>query len=112
MPRCIHLLNIINLLEKSPEKHYTLAQMAKISGMCVSNFTRKFRLLTGVSPMEFLLSLRIEKSENLLKNTGLPIYSVADMCGFHNINYFIKTFRRFRNTTPAKFRASFNSLQK
>ena len=79
--------------------------------MCVSNFTRKFRLLTGMSPLEFLLSLRIEKSENLLKNTELPVYSVADMCGFNNINYFIKTFRRFRNTTPAKFRASLNSLQ-
>ena len=76
--------------------------------MCVSSFTKKFRSLTGVSPMEFLLSRRIEKAENLLKNTGLPIYTIADMCGFNNINYFIKTFRRFRCLPPAKFRKNLN----
>jgi len=98
------LLKTINCLEKSPEKHFSLGQMAKLSGMCVSSFTRKFRILTGVSPTEYLLSLRIEKAENLLKTTDLPVYAVADMCGFNNINYFIKTFRRFRHVTPARFR--------
>lgn len=100
------LLKVINMLEKSPENRYTLLQMAKTAGMSVSNFTQKFRLLTGVSPTEFLLSKRIEKAEHMLKNTDHPVYTIADMCGFNNINYFIKTFRRFRNTTPAKFRKS------
>ena len=99
-----NLLKTINSLEKTPEKHLSLAQMAKLSGMCVSSFTKKFRILTGVSPTEYLISLRIEKAENLLKTTDLPVYTIADMCGFDNINYFIKTFRRFRHVTPAKFR--------
>ena len=99
-----HLLKTINSLEKTPEKHHSLAEMAKLSGMCVSSFTKKFRILTGVSPTEYLISLRIEKAENLLKNTGLPVYAIAEACGFDNINYFIKTFRRFRHVTPAKFR--------
>ena len=100
-----NLLKTINSLEKAPEKHLSLARMAKLSGMCVSSFTRKFRILTGVSPTEYLISLRIEKAENLLKTTDLPVYAIADACGFNNINYFIKTFRRFRHVTPAKFRA-------
>lgn len=104
-----HLLKVINLLEKSPEKHYTLSFMAHTAGMSISSFTKKFRLLTGFSPMEFLLSQRIGKAETLLKNTDQPIYIIADMCGFNNINYFIKIFRRYRQTTPAKFRASFKS---
>ncbi|MBQ7207895.1 MAG: helix-turn-helix domain-containing protein [Lentisphaeria bacterium] len=102
------LLKVVNALEKAPEKHLSLAQMAKLSGMCVSSFTRKFRILTGVSPTEYLISLRIEKAENLLKTTDLPVYAIADACGFNNINYFIKTFRRFRHVTPAKFRAGRN----
>ena len=62
------LLKAVNALEKAPEKHFSLAQMAKLSGMCVSSFTKKFRILTGVSPTEYLISLRIEKAENLLLN--------------------------------------------
>ena len=99
-----NLLKTINSLEKMPEKHHSLAEMAKLSGMCVSSFTKKFRVLTGVSPTEYLISLRIEKAENLLKTTDLPVYAIAEACGFDNINYFIKTFRRFRHVTPAKFR--------
>ena len=55
-----------DIKEKYPEKNYNLTDMAKKANMCVSGFTKKFRNLLGVSPMEYLLSLRIEKAEQML----------------------------------------------
>lgn len=99
-----YILSIINDMEKAPEKHYTLNELAKKSNMCVSGFTKKFRSLVGVSPVEYLLNLRVEKAEQMLISSSLPIYTIANNCGFYDINYFIKVFRRFRGNTPAKFR--------
>ena len=104
------LLKIINLIEKEPEKNYSLSSMARNANMCVSNFTRKFRMLTGVSPIEYVISCKVEKAENLLVSTNLPIYAVAEACGFNNINYFIRTFKKFRHLTPAKFKKEQSKL--
>lgn len=98
------ILSVINEMEKHPEKHYTLSDFAKKSNMCISGFSHKFHTILGMPPFEYLLSLRIEKAECLLKSSSMSIYDIAEQCGFYDVNYFIKVFRRFHNTTPAKFR--------
>ena len=97
------LIQVISDMEKYPEKNYNLTDMAKKANMCVSGFTKKFRNLLGVS-MEYLLSLRIEKAEQMLLKSMMSVYEISEQCGFYDINYFIKVFRRFRGNTPAKFR--------
>ena len=101
------LIQVISEMEKYPEKNYNLTDMAKKANMCVSGFTKKFRNLLGVSPMEYLLSLRVEKAEQKLLKSTMSVYEISEQCGFYDINYFIKVFRRFRNTTPARYRRSF-----
>ena len=101
------LIQVISDMEKYPEKNYNLTDMAKKANMCVSGFTKKFRNLLGVSPMEYLLSLRVEKAEQKLLKSTMSVYEISEQCGFYDINYFIKVFRRFRNTTPARYRRSF-----
>ena len=98
------ILNIISEIEKKPEKHYTLHELAMKANMSSSGFSKKFKDIAGTSPVEYIILLRIEKAENLLISTDFSIYDIAEQCGFHDINYFIKVFRRYRGTTPAKFR--------
>ena len=101
------VLRIVNEMEKNPENHYSLDELAKKCNMCISGFTKKFRNLTGMSPTEYLLTLRMEKAEQMLLKSTMSVYEISEHCGFYDINYFIKVFRRFRNTTPAKYRRSF-----
>ena len=98
------IMQIINEMEKNPEKHYMLSDMAKKANMCVSGFTKKFRNMIGLSPTEYLITLRMEKAEQLLFSSSMTVYDIAEQCGFYDINYFIKVFRRFYNTTPSKLR--------
>ena len=98
------VLGVVNEMERHPERHYSLDNLARSASMCISGFTKKFRDMTGLSPTEYLTSLRIEKAEQLLLDTEKTVYDIADECGFYDINYFIKLFRRHRHTTPARFR--------
>ena len=60
-------------------------------------------LVTGITP-KTVREKGLPESEFIEKIND--IFSVAGtcVCGFNNINYFIKTFRRFRHVTPARFR--------
>jgi AraC-like DNA-binding protein len=98
------ILNIIGQIEKDPVANYTLSQLAKKAHMCNSGFSKKFKDIAGLSPIDFIISLRIEKAEKLLLSTNLSIYDVSQQCGFYDVNYFIKVFKRYKNITPLKFR--------
>jgi AraC-like DNA-binding protein len=79
-----NILNIIGQIEKDPVANYTLSNLAKKAHMCNSGFSKKFKEIAGSSPMDFIISLRIEKAEKLLLSTNLSIYDIAEKCGFYN----------------------------
>lgn len=98
------ILKSIALLENSPEKSFQLEFLARNAGMSVSSFTRKFRDFTGVSPIDYLIRLRLDNARILLEETNLPISEIAELTGFCDNNYLIKNFRLRYGITPGKYR--------
>ena len=98
------LLKTVALLEENYRDQFTLAQLAKISYMSISSYTKKFRLTMGISPMDYLQKIRLSKAKELLLTSELSIASIADKCGFCSSNYFIKLFHREFKITPAQYR--------
>ncbi|MCM5529339.1 two-component regulator propeller domain-containing protein [Parasegetibacter sp. NRK P23] len=59
----------------------------------------------GVTPVEFIRSVKLEKAKELLERTDKTITEVAYETGFTNANYFTKVFRAAYHMTPSEFRA-------
>lgn len=98
------LLKTISLLEENYTEQFTLPHLAKLSYMSVSSYTAKFRRALGMSPMDYLIKIRLSKAKELLTTTELSVSVIADKCGFCSPNYFIKLFRREYKITPLQFR--------
>ncbi len=73
---------------------------------CISkfHFLRLFRACYGLTPYQYLTSIRLEKGASLLKNTILPIQDISDSLGFELPNSFIKAFHKFYGCSPGQFR--------
>ncbi|MDL4821102.1 helix-turn-helix domain-containing protein [Actinomadura opuntiae] len=56
--------------------------LASIAGHSRRTFDRRFRALTGISPLQWLLHQRILHAQRLLEGTDLSIESIADRAGF------------------------------
>ena len=78
--------------------------------MCISGFTKKFHVLTGLAPSEYILSLRLQKVTDMLYTSEFSLEEIASACGFYDANYLIKAFKRKYGTTPGKFRSKYKSL--
>ena len=87
-----------NLQEK-----WTLEQMANSMGYSVSRFCALYTKEFGISPMNDLIGIRIEKAKQLLKMQTYTISDVATMCGFSSIHYFSKCFKSRENLTPSEY---------
>ncbi|MBQ9788856.1 MAG: helix-turn-helix domain-containing protein [Lentisphaeria bacterium] len=98
------LLKTISMLEENYAEQFTLNQLAKVGYMSVSSYTKKFRMALGMSPMDYLMKIRLSKAKELLTTTELSITHIADKCGFCTPNYFIKLFHREYQITPLQYR--------
>lgn len=67
-------------------------------------FNRLLKAQTGLTYTEYLQSLRLERAEELLRDTDLQIEAIAREVGYHNKGYFYKIFTERHQLTPAQFR--------
>jgi AraC-like DNA-binding protein len=82
----------------------TLAQVARSVGCSPSYLCRRFRVLTGQTPFQYLKEIRIEAAKRLLLS-DVPIARVAEMVGFDDPLYFSKVFSRLVGIPPQGYRA-------
>lgn len=67
-------------------------------------FFKKFRSLTGMSPNEYLNSIRMKKALVLLEATDTPIKALCSKVGFQNTGSFSKKFKSFYGKAPSEIR--------
>ena len=90
------------------QEHYseklTVAQIAGCVPISERECYRLFQNSLGTTPTEFLLSVRLKKSRNLLATTQKSIVEVALESGFSNSSYFGKLFRQQYLMSPGEYR--------
>jgi AraC-like DNA-binding protein len=59
-----------------------------------------------MTPFEYLNNYRVEMASRALITTDKPITEIAFSCGFNDLSYFIKTFKKCKGITPKSFRNS------
>ncbi len=84
--------------------------MVEISGLPERTFKRRFTDTTGMSPLEYVHTVRLEEAKQLLETTDLPVEAVAVDVGYQDASFFNRLFRRKASLTPAQYRRRFGPL--
>ncbi|WP_138752606.1 AraC family transcriptional regulator [Paenibacillus sinopodophylli] len=82
----------------------SLDDTAEAAGLSKYYFTRMFKRTTGISPMDYVTKLRIEKAVSLLRSSSLSVEEIAFAVGYASGSYFSKVFRSRIGFPPADFR--------
>lgn len=72
--------------------------------LSVPHLSRMFRKEMGVTFIDYLTSVRIRKSIELLHNGELKIYEIAELTGYANQHYFSNVFKKNLGVSPAEYR--------
>ncbi len=69
-------------------------------GYLSTSYNKEF----GINITKYIITLRIDYAKKLLKETGLCICDISESCGFSNLSYFMRTFKKHVGCTPNEFR--------
>jgi transcriptional regulator GlxA family with amidase domain len=89
-----------------------VAAMVQRSGLAERSFNRRFQAATGMSPMEYVLTLRLEEAKQMLEAGDEPVEAVALALGYEDASFFSRLFRRKVGLTPAQYRKRFGALRR
>lgn len=82
-----------------------LRELAALSSLSPYYFTRLFTRETGLTPHQYLLSVRINSARFLLKSSAMSIKEIGFACGFTSESSFSTTFHKRTGQTPGQYRS-------
>ena len=88
----------------------TLDQLAQEAHMNKYYLSHAFKREYGVSPINYLISRRIEESKYLLAETDLSMSQIAQLLGFSSLSYFSQVFHRTQAVSPKEYRQNLKGL--
>lgn len=95
---------VVDYLVTHPTEQYTTKKMSELSGLSESRFRTLFYKQTGKNPLEYLNEIRVVSAARKLLISGDNISDIAYSLGFHDVNYFIRVFKKYFCMTPKQYR--------
>ncbi|WP_349743597.1 GlxA family transcriptional regulator [Roseateles cavernae] len=88
-----------------------VSSLIALSQLPERSFQRRFKLATGLTPLEYVHTLRIEEAKHLLETTALPIEAIAEQVGYEDAAFFGRLFRRKVQLSAPQYRRRFGGLR-
>lgn len=94
----------INYINEHLSDKIEISELASITKWQTHHYIKVFTKFMGVTPYQYILIRKIEKSKALLLDESIPITSIAFELGFMSYSNFINSFKKITDTTPKAFR--------
>lgn len=78
--------------------------LAKMENMCMTAYNKAFKNQFGKSPVNYIISLRMQLAIELLETSDISIKEISFMCGYDDFNYFTRLFKQYVGKTPSEYR--------
>lgn len=95
---------IVKFIKQNCAKPLTLDVLANEFYLSPGYLCRLFKQKVGINFIDYLNTVRIARAKHLLLTTNLRIYEVGNLCGYADLNYFTKVFKKATGVTPSYFR--------
>jgi len=99
------IADIVRHMSETANDPHSLADLAAAAGLSRFHFLRTFRQVVGMSPHQYLLTLRMRRAATRLLETSQAVSAVAFDAGFNDLSTFNRRFRHLFGLTPLEFRA-------
>jgi AraC-like DNA-binding protein len=106
------LADVLDTLHRDYARPLRIEKLAKKSGLSWSQFQRRVRGITGLTPRQLLTKSRIEAAAEALRTSNEALSAIAFDCGFYDQAAFSRQFRAATGLTPGEYRKAFQSVGK
>ncbi len=98
------ILSLMDEIRLHPEKDWVFEKEAEAMNITLIHFRRLFKNESGLSPVQFLQQIRLQKAALELIHSEDPVSLIAERCGIGNPYYFSRLFKETYRISPQEYR--------
>ena len=91
-------------LEENFARDIDINEVARAASLSPFYLTRIFKARYGIPPYRYLISLRIQRASELLRESSFTVTQICHRSGLNSLSHFITTFRRHTGMSPSQYR--------
>lgn len=96
--------DVIVYFREHYQENINVENFVEARGYSVSSFFRKFKKYTGMTPLQYLLQIRLSYATKLLETTNFQINEISGLVGYDNALYFSRLFHKHTGMSPKEYR--------
>ena len=100
----VRIKSMVSYIQHHFHEDINLKDIASSANISESEVLREFNTFIGITPIKYLIQYRIQIAATLLTTTNIKIAEICNKCGFTDVSYFTKVFRKLKGMPPAKYR--------
>ena len=102
---------VTEYIDKNYKEEVKLQTLADMVYMTPSSFSRFFKLRTGKNISDYIIDIRLGYASRMLADSIVPIVDICYQCGFNNVSYFNRIFKKKKGCTPTVFRSNYHKFK-
>ena len=95
---------MVSYIEEHYKEKVSLEELAGAAQCNAQYLCHVFKEIAGVPPVRYLIDYRVERAKELLQKSTQTVLEISLNCGFENVSYFIRQFKRGTGMTPREYR--------
>ena len=104
----ISLSRSIRYINENYTTQIKIPDLAKMENICMTSYNKAFKKQMGMSPTKYIIMLRTNNAKELLCTTNMTIQKIGAICGYDDVNFFRKTFKKETDISPSEYRKRFS----
>ena len=98
------LQRVFSHIRENIARDLSVSELAQVVGMSQYYFSKLFKMSTGTTPHQYVMRQRVERAQEVLRETQTALAEVATQVGFETQSHFTSVFRKLVGATPKHYR--------
>ena len=95
---------VVEYIEQHLAEEISVFALARLAGLSPYHFSRAFRDSFGVPPHRYHMVRRMNRAQDLLLRSALPVTQIGARIGFRETSSFTRAYRRYAGVSPSQYR--------